>query len=61
MSFFLMLMLFYFLYLSSIFIGSLLLFYKSIPRSLDENFFGYLIFIKYKFHCNNRVRINVIL
>lgn len=39
-AFFSLLLLFYFLYLSTVYIGSLLLFYKSIPRALDENFFG---------------------
>jgi len=37
-----MLLLFYFIYLSTVFIGTFLLFFKSIPNRLDENFFGFM-------------------
>lgn len=43
LSFFLMLVLFYFLYLSTVYIGTLLVFFKPIPKTLDENFFGLII------------------
>jgi hypothetical protein len=42
-----MLVLFYFLYLSTVAVGTILLFYKPIPRTLDENFFGYSIIRKF--------------
>ena len=43
-----MIVLFYFIYLSSIFLGTLLLFYKSIPKGLDENFYGLLALVEFE-------------
>jgi len=42
-----MLALFYFVYLSSIFVGSLLLFERSFPKGIDENVFGFMALIEF--------------
>ena len=47
LAFICMVVVFYCLYLSSIFIWSTLLFYKSIPRGLDENFYGFVAFLEF--------------
>lgn len=41
-AFLLMLFMFYFIYLSSIFLGTLLLFNKPIPNDLNESYFGFI-------------------
>lgn len=46
-AFFCMILLFYFIYLSSIFIWSSLLFNKPLPKGLDENFYGYFAFLEF--------------
>ena len=46
-AFFCMILLFYFIYLSSIFIWSSLLFNKPVPKGLDENFYGFFAFLEF--------------
>lgn len=47
LAFICLIMIFYCLYLSAIYIWSILLFYKSIPKGLDENFYGFIAFLEF--------------
>ena len=42
-----MLILFYFTYLSTVIVGSLIFLEKSLPRGLDENYFGLIALIEF--------------